>query len=108
MADSWKEEWKPPIGGPLVGFTGHNLWLLGTIHLPLILVYYDGKESRTQTIEFSVICNPTEQNILLGRLTLFELQPVPSTIHSTLKFGTQSESVTIVADNPHRWTCHQT
>lgn len=36
---------RPP--GPLVGFTGHNLWLLRTINLPLMLVSHDGREHHT-------------------------------------------------------------
>lgn len=34
LLNSWKEGLKPPTSGPLIGFTGHSLWPLGTKHLP--------------------------------------------------------------------------
>lgn len=101
LLTSRKEDLKPLTGGPLVGFTRHNLLLLLTIHFLLMLVSHDGREKITRTIEFSVIHFPIEQNILLGRLTLFQLQVIPSTIHGIVKFSTRTGPITIIASSPH-------
>lgn len=106
LLESWKEELKPPTSGPLVGFIGHSLWTLGTIHLSFMLISHDRRESRTPTIEFYVIRHPTERNILLGRLTLFEIQVLSSIIHDIVKFSTWLGSATIVTSSPCRQTCH--
>lgn len=56
LPTSWKEGLKPLIGSPLIRFTGHSLWPLGTTHLPHTLVSHDGKDNITRTIKFSVVC----------------------------------------------------
>lgn len=46
LLSSQKEDLKLSIGGSLVYFTRHSLWLMGSIHLPLMFFYHDqGKES---------------------------------------------------------------
>lgn len=60
----WKEGLKPLTMGPLIGFTGHQLWQLGTINLPLTLVSLDGKQKPTSVIEFSVVCCRDDDDML--------------------------------------------
>lgn len=97
----------PPIGRPLVDFTRHSLWPLGTINLPLTLVSHDGRKRITRAIKFSVIRYPIKQNILLGLPTLFKLKAIPSTIHGTVKFSIHTGSTTIIANTPCQQVCHQ-
>lgn len=44
---SWKESLTHPTIDPLTGFTGHRLWPLGTIHLPLTITSHDRRDRIT-------------------------------------------------------------
>lgn len=46
-------------------FTGHQLWPVGTINLPLTLVSHDRKERITRVIEFLVVNHPSDTYMLL-------------------------------------------
>lgn len=96
LPTSWKEGLAPPTVGLLVGFTGHNLWPLGTIHIPLTITSHDGRDRITHTIHFPVVRFSSGNDVLLGRPTLFQLQAIPSTIHDTMKFSASSGLETIV------------
>ncbi|KAL7603323.1 hypothetical protein Lser_V15G16837 [Lactuca serriola] len=53
LPDKWKENHKPTTGR-LVGFMGHSIWPLGTIHLPLMLTIHDKQRRKTALIDFLV------------------------------------------------------
>lgn len=89
-----------PRQGPLVGFTGHGIWLIGIVMLLFTLIRHDGTKQITRSLEFSVVDHPTDHNILLDRPALFQLQAVPSTLHGVLKFSMSDRSATVVATNP--------
>nr|KAJ0213563.1 hypothetical protein LSAT_V11C400217600 [Lactuca sativa] len=84
---------------PLVGFTGHKLWMLGSINLLLTLLRYDGKERVTRIIKFSIIKNKLEDDMILGQPALFRLQAISSTTHGTVKFRTTSGLTIVTALN---------
>lgn len=97
---TFKQGLKQSTRGPLVGFTCHQLRPMGPINLPLTLLSHDEKEIVTRVIEFSVVSLPADTDMLLGWPTLFQFQAIPSTIHGTTKFSTNTWSTTIVALNP--------
>ena len=72
LPDRWKDNLHP-MTGRLVEFTGHSLWPLGTIHLPLTITSYDKQQKKTALIDFMVIRHAAEHNIILGRTTLLKL-----------------------------------
>lgn len=74
--------------GQLTGFTGHNLWSLGTIYLPFTLTSYDKTKRKITLIEFVVIRHPTEHNNILGRTSLIKFGAIPSTMHAVVIFNT--------------------
>lgn len=87
LPDRWKENLKPTTGR-LIGFTGHNLWTLGTIHLPFTLTSHEKRRKKIALIDFVVLRHPTEHNIILGRTTLLKFRAVPSIMHGIVKFST--------------------
>lgn len=99
LPDRWKDNLRPTTGR-LVGFTGHSLWPLGTIHLPLTITSHDKQRKKTALIDFVVIRHSTEHNIILGRTALLKLGAVPSTIHGIMKFDTPKGEATILATPP--------
>nr|KAJ0218881.1 hypothetical protein LSAT_V11C300127070 [Lactuca sativa] len=46
LLDHWKDNLRTTIGR-LVGFTGHSLWPLSTIHLPLTITSHDKQRKKT-------------------------------------------------------------
>lgn len=95
----WKEGLKP-VTWQLVGFMGHNLWPLGTIHLPFTLTSHNKMRWKRVLIDFIVIWHPTQHNIILGRTTLFRFGAISSTIQLVVKFGTTEGTRTILATPP--------
>lgn len=57
LPDRWKESLKPATGR-LTGFTGNNLWPLGTIHMPFMLTNHAKAKKKTTLIDFVVIRHP--------------------------------------------------
>ena len=53
-----------------------NMWLLDTINLPLTIVSVYGKEQVNRIIEFLVVKQRSDNNIILGCLALFQLQAI--------------------------------
>lgn len=96
----WRKHLQPPCQGPLVEFTGHNIWPTGIVRLPFTLFSHDREKEITTGLEFSVVDRPTEHNILLGRPALFQLQAIPSTLHGVLKFNMSDRSTTVMATKP--------
>lgn len=81
LPESWKKELKPVAGGPLVDFTGHSLWPLGTLHLTLMLASHDGRErERNKSNQILYNLSPSGTIYTVKASTLYELQAVPSTI----------------------------
>nr|KAJ0216025.1 hypothetical protein LSAT_V11C300153800 [Lactuca sativa] len=99
LTRQWKDNLKPTTGR-LVGFTGHNLWPLGTIHLPLTLTSHDKQRKKTAVVDFVVIWHSTKHNIILRRTTLLKLGAVLSTMHIIVKFSTTKGPTTILATPP--------
>ncbi|XP_023732695.1 uncharacterized protein LOC111880502 [Lactuca sativa] len=99
------KEYLQPTTGRLVGFTGHSLWPLGTIHLPLTITSHDKQQKKTALIDFVVIRHAAEQDIILGRTTLLKLGAVPSTMHGVMKFDTPTGAATVLATPPRELQC---
>lgn len=99
LLDRWKDNLQPTMGR-LVGFTGHSLWPLGTIHLPLTITSHDKQQKKTALIDFVAIRHAAEHNIILGRTTLLKLGAVPSTMHGVMKFNTPMGASMILATPP--------
>lgn len=99
LPDRWKDNLKP-TAGRLIGFTGHNLWPLGTIHLPLTLTSHEKQRKKTVLIDFMVIRHSVDHNIILGRTALLKLGAFPSTMHGVVKFSTADDSAMILATLP--------
>ena len=106
LPEAWKQGLKPPTG-PIVGFTGHDLWPLGTLHLPLTLVSHNDRQRKTRVIEFAVVRLPDENNILLGRTALLQFQAVASTVHGILKFSTPTGPGTVIGTSRRQQRCLQ-
>lgn len=96
-----KRHLQPPHRRPLVGFTGHDIYLVGKIMLPFTLVSHVGAKQITRVLKFSVVDRSAEYSILLGRPTLFQLQAILSTLYGILKFSTSDGSEMVVAANPN-------
>ena len=105
LPDRWKDNLRPTTGR-LVGFTGHSLWPLGTIHLPLTITSHDKQRKKTALIDFVVIRHSAEHNIILGRTALLKLGAVPSTMHGIMKFDTPKGEATILATPPRELRCY--
>ncbi|KAL7583074.1 uncharacterized protein LOC111911354 [Lactuca sativa] len=105
LPDRWKDNLRPTTGR-LVGFTGHSLWPLGIIHLPLTITSHDKQRKKTALIDFVVIRHSAEHNIILGRTTLLKLGVVPSTMHGIMKFDTPKGEATILATPPKELQCY--
>lgn len=93
------------MAGRLVGFTGHSLWPLGTIHLSLTITSHDKLHKKTVLINFVVIRHPAEHTIILGRTALLKLGAVPLTMHGIMKFDTSVGPSTILATPPKELQC---
>lgn len=106
LPDRWKENLKPTVGR-LTGFTGHNHWPLGTIHLPFTLTINDRVKKKTTLIDFVVIRHPKEHNIILRQTTLLRFGVVPSTIHGIIKFSTIEGPGTVLAAPPRELQCYE-
>lgn len=100
FSDRWKENLKC-TSGRLTGFTGYNIWPLGTIHLPFTLTNHDKGKMKTNLIDFVVIRPPAEHNIILGRTTILKFNVVPSMMSGIIKFST-IEGLGIVLATPLR------
>lgn len=99
LLDRWKEGLKPATG-QLTGFKEHNVWPLGTIHLPFTLFRHDKSISKMAVIDFVVIWHPAEHNTVFGRTARFKCEAIPSTIHRVLNFSTTNSIGTIIATSP--------
>lgn len=82
---------------PLVGFTGHGSWPTGIVTPPFKWICHDGTKHITRALEFLVVDHLADQNILLGRPILFQLQAAPSTLNGALKISTNDRSTMVVA-----------
>jgi hypothetical protein len=70
----------------LVGFTGEQVLLLGSIELPVMARAYP--RQRTIMVRFLIIDRPSAYNAILRRTALNDLQAVTSTPHLSMKFPT--------------------
>lgn len=105
MQHRGKEGLYPTIGR-LKGFTMHNLWTLGTIHLPITLNSSDEHKRRMALIDFFARRNSEKHNFILGRMTLFRFGAIPSTVHGILNFCIM-DGLGIVLDTPPKTLqCH--
>ncbi|XP_023742246.1 uncharacterized protein LOC111890354 [Lactuca sativa] len=105
LPDRWKDNLRFTTGR-LVGFTGHSMWLLGTIHLPLTITSHDKHRKKTALVDFVVIRHATEHNIILGRSALLKLGAIPSTIHGIMKFDTPKGKAMILATPSKELQCY--
>lgn len=104
LPDRWKE-FLGPTTRRLAGFTGHSLWPLGTIHLPLTLTSDNQQRKKTVLVDFVVIRHSAKHNIILGRTALLKIGVVPSTMHGIVKFSTIKGPNTTLATPPKQLQC---
>jgi hypothetical protein len=77
-----------PAKGPLVGFFGEQVFLIGFIDLPVMA----GTSPREKTImvKFLVVEGRSAYNVILGRPALNDLGAITSTPHFCMKFPTNA------------------
>ena len=76
-----------PYLGKLVGFSGHEVDVAGTIEL--LLTLGEGPTRRAEFVEFTVVRLPSVYNAIMGRASLSRFQAVVSIYHFKLKFPTE-------------------
>ncbi|XP_023755822.1 uncharacterized protein LOC111904277 [Lactuca sativa] len=104
LPDRWKNGLRPTMRR-LVGFTGHSLWPLGMIHLPLTLTSHDKQRRKIVLVDFVVIRHSAEHNIIMGRPALLKLGAIPSTMHGIVKLNTIGGPAMILATQPRKLQC---
>lgn len=88
-------------------FTGHNVRPLGTLHLPLILIDARHDRRKIVTLVFMVVREPSEHNIILGRIVILQYGVIVSNIHGLMKFPTNRGITMIIAEVPKRLECNK-
>ncbi|XP_071713098.1 uncharacterized protein [Rutidosis leptorrhynchoides] len=78
---------------PLVGFSGERCWPICEIDLDFTIE--EPPMTRTETLDFVVIRENSQQNILLGRMTMMKMGIVVSTVHHLVKFHTSQGIATL-------------
>jgi hypothetical protein len=76
-----------PARHSLVGFTGEQVLLFGSIEVTVMARAYP--RQRTIMVRFIIIDRPSSYNVILGRTALNDLQAVTSTPYLSMKFPTE-------------------
>ncbi|XP_071718335.1 uncharacterized protein [Rutidosis leptorrhynchoides] len=78
---------------PLVGFSGERCWPIGEIDLDLTIG--ELPMTRTEILDFVVVRENSQHNILLGRMAMMKMGIVVSTVHQLVKFHTSQGIATL-------------
>lgn len=105
LLEKWKEDLKLEPG-QLTGFMRHNLWPLGTINLPFTLTSHENANRKTALIDFVIIRNSSEHNVMLGGTNLLMFVAISSTIHEILKFSTSQGPGMVLDTSPQVLKCY--
>ncbi|XP_071739799.1 uncharacterized protein [Rutidosis leptorrhynchoides] len=89
----------------LSGFSRESAWPIGTLYLKLELRDDNNKyKTRTEDVEFCVMCAHSRYNTILGRISLQRFGAIPSMVHGLVKFPTK-QGIATLKSNPLETLC---
>jgi hypothetical protein len=95
-----------PVGCPLVGFAGEQVFSVGAIDLLVMAGTYP--QQKTNMVKFLVVEGCSAYNVILGRPALNELGAITSTLHLCMKLPTDASFGVVKGDQKSARVCYNT